>query len=141
MDHCMVANVMVRGMANVRMISRSRKGWWLARVCSVYPAWRVLRSAFNGERRTTRVRRAATHNCVSTRNVCGQLDNVMNVDIFPNADITYDPSPRSPRAIAPPPPFIITPCCPFAMMYGDTRSPLCVGDGEDARRYVVYGST
>lgn len=128
-------------MAYVRMISRSHKGWWLARVCSEYPAWRVLRFASNDERRTTRVRRAATHNCVSTRNVCGQLDNVMNVDIFPNADITYDPSLRSPRAIVPPPPFIITPCCPFAMMYGDTRSPLCVGDGEDARRYVVYGST
>lgn len=43
----------------------------------------------------------------------------MNVDIFPNADITYDPPPR-------PPPFIITPRRPFAMMYGDTRSPLRV---------------
>lgn len=30
----------------------------------------------------------------------------------------------------PPPPFIITPCRPFAMMYGDTRSPLRVEEWQ-----------
>lgn len=50
---------------------------------------------------TARTRRATTHNCVSTRSVCGQLDNVMNVDIFPNADITYDPSPSPVRCSIP----------------------------------------
>jgi len=51
-----------------------------------------LLAAERRHRRTARRRRhAATHNCVSTRSVCGRLDNVMNVDIFPNADITYGP--------------------------------------------------
>lgn len=74
-------------------------------------AWLLARYILLGtsfvrfQRRRTkngRARRAATHNCVSTRSVCGQLDNVMNVDIFPNADITYDPPPSvSARALPP----------------------------------------
>lgn len=80
------------GMANV-LWSFALRGM---AVCLVYPSRHILRFASSGDhqrRRTARVLRAATHNCVSTRSVCGQLDNVMNVDIFPNADITYDPPP------------------------------------------------
>lgn len=111
---------MVRCMANVRWsLGLVRDGGLL---CLVYSARRVLRSASNDERRTTRVRRAATHNCVSTRNVCGQLDNVMNVDIFPNADITYDPPSRPPR--------VATPTFPF---YHHALSSL----RDDVRRYQV----
>lgn len=71
----------------------TRKGWRhtglpCPRVLALLPLgfWRCRASTPKNERRR---RRAATHNCVSTRSVCGRLDNVMNVDIFPNADITY----------------------------------------------------
>lgn len=78
------------------------EGWRFA--SPVYPPRRILRFASSGDRqrrRTARVLRAATHNCVSTRSVCDQLDNVMNVDIFPNADITYDPPPSASAAVIP----------------------------------------
>lgn len=68
----------------------------IAAVRSPYPLrrvlWNSLPMAEYVEREGERIPRAATHNCVSTRSVCGQLDNVMNVDMFPNADITYDPA-------------------------------------------------
>lgn len=55
----------------------------------------------------------------------------MNVDIFPNADITYDPPPSA-SALCCYPSFIITPCHPFAMMYGNTGSLLLLsGDSKN----------
>lgn len=81
-----------------------RKGWRLiGLVCPQVLAF--FRFASNGRPSVETPKNAgergcaATHNCVSTRSVCGRLDNVMNVDIFPNADITYDPPPSASTAL------------------------------------------